>query len=318
MFSFYKNKTSLILIFLCTFSFGAIAGNVFSYTPSLDPFYYARQGDLLSAFRIMKLQNIDINARDSCEQTLLMYAAKKNNLRMLKILLDQGANITARDQDGDTVLMYATRSVYETEDMVHYLLEQKDAQNIINTPGHIGRTPLMCAVTRVKTRIVSLLLAYGSDIEAKDDLGETAQSLAHKKNCPDVIKSLLFSQFLHAFWPDKNLYSHAFKACVNTALTFEYIEKINCKRTLEIAHPCLQEHTIHALNEVFIPYLYSYKLALILKCCWDYLLKSPTEETVLRIHTALYRLQQQNWMTMAQYQVCERFFTMHTVQAIAP
>ena len=53
--------------------------------------------------------NVDINARNSNRQTILMYAASiTKDPKMIDILISLGAQVAARDNEGRTALMLAS------------------------------------------------------------------------------------------------------------------------------------------------------------------------------------------------------------------
>lgn len=78
---------------------------------------------------------IDLNHRDRRKQTALHYAVAKDDFEATKLLLAKGVDPNAQDADGNAPLMLQPR------------------------PG--------------KTALIRLLLAYGTDLELKNNKGET-------------------------------------------------------------------------------------------------------------------------------------------------
>jgi ankyrin repeat protein len=106
--------------------------------------------------------------------TPLMHAASHCQLDLARFLLDHGARLDAKDRDGQTGLMYAAWGCQNGR-MVQLLLEAGAA---VNDRSKDGGTALMRAASSGDLEAVKALVAAGADLNATDDNGETAFTLA--------------------------------------------------------------------------------------------------------------------------------------------
>jgi ankyrin repeat protein len=152
----------------------------------------------------------DVNAKDRFGQTPLMKAAQADHLHVVRFLLEKGADINVKNESGETPLM-AAAGLGEF-DIVELLLN-KGAQ--LSAKDREGRTALEHAASNNHRRIADLLISRGaktnlavaamvgdtaevqrflkegSDVNAKDDKGNTALILAVERGHLEVVKLLL-------------------------------------------------------------------------------------------------------------------------------
>jgi ankyrin repeat protein len=142
------------------------------------------------AVRFLLLQpNIDINVRDSKNQTPLHIAASNSNLfDIAGRLVRRGANVNAQDMFGSTPLHRAAQ--WNNPRLVVYLLEQTPVT--INIQDNNGNTPLHVAAARGDTKSLKLLLQYGANIHIKNKKGKTA--LDEAKENQSLATSALLEQ----------------------------------------------------------------------------------------------------------------------------
>ncbi|WBA83658.1 ankyrin repeat domain-containing protein [Endozoicomonas sp. GU-1] len=122
----------------------------------------------------------------SSEDKNLLKAAGNGDLGSVQALLEQGADIEARDWSGKTPLFLAVMS--ENPDVLNVLLA---ADACLNARDCYGQTPLHKARSR---EIVNELLAWGADIEAKDNDKATPLmcAITHHDRL-EAAKALLFA-----------------------------------------------------------------------------------------------------------------------------
>src|SRR5215204_4216082 len=93
-------------------------------------------------------------------------AVKNNNIKDVKLLLEQKADPNSVDEDGDYLLMYAT--FYSSIECMQLLIEKGSN---VNAKNKIGETALMWSVHDLAK--MKLLLQHGADVNAKAKTGNT-------------------------------------------------------------------------------------------------------------------------------------------------
>lgn len=127
-----------------------------------------------------------INMRDSYGLTLLLHAAKKEDLKLIRYLVQHQANINDYDIYGETALMSVCES--GNKKIAKILLKHDadtDAQN------RWGDTALMAACIKGNIGIVRLLLRHGADTEIRGRFGRTALLFACWQGKIDIVRLLL-------------------------------------------------------------------------------------------------------------------------------
>jgi ankyrin repeat protein len=129
-------------------------------------------------------RGLDVNTTDPQGNSLLMIAARGNNLELARFLLDNRANAQRRNRYGDTALMIAALQGHT--EFVRLLLERHVDPN--PTPGW---NALHYAAFENRVEILTLLLAAGIDIDALAPNGQTALMLAAKRGHLETVKILV-------------------------------------------------------------------------------------------------------------------------------
>lgn len=128
----------------------------------------------------------DLEHPDDDGWTLLFHALAGGQHETVKALVKKGADLNARDILGHTMLSICAR--YGYKEHAEFLLSLGAE---VNTREEVlGRTPLMVAVYCDHPPLVQLLLKAGADKDARDDLGETALSIAEKYGRDEVVRVL--------------------------------------------------------------------------------------------------------------------------------
>ena len=99
-----------------------------------------------------------------------------NDLEGFKELVDSLEDVNIQDKYGWTPLHLAIRR--GREDMVHYLVEKKQAN--IDIQDNSGWTPVMEAIMDDFPNIVKYLVDKGADLSIANNRGATAPMLAQK------------------------------------------------------------------------------------------------------------------------------------------
>ncbi len=97
-------KNTSILFALC------LAGALYAAQPLSEQFYNAIRSDNQAALAML-ISSADVNARDSRENTPLMYAAAVGSLDTMKKLLAAGADVNAKNSFDSTAIMWCTNDL---------------------------------------------------------------------------------------------------------------------------------------------------------------------------------------------------------------
>jgi ankyrin repeat protein len=146
----------------------------------------------LQVVRYLLRHGVDVNVRDSGNDTSLLLASWKGHLDVVRCLLEHGADVDLRDQYDNTPLTFAAN--YGYVDAVRILLEHNAD---VNARDNKGRTPLHDVVVgesfkAVRPQIVRLLLKHGANPNARSDELQTPLHLVSKReDLLDVLGVLL-------------------------------------------------------------------------------------------------------------------------------
>lgn len=180
------------------------------HSPKYIPIVFVTFFIALSFF-IMGCEKIPEGGLDKA----LLEAARTNKTEKVKHLLKKGANVNARGKYGRTALMLAADEGHVS--VVRLLLENGADVNA-KAPYDMGRTALMCAVyptvvigapgnysTRSDAVITEMLLQKGADVNARDNIGETALIYVLESVChSNQERVLYFANLLVAHGADVN------------------------------------------------------------------------------------------------------------------
>lgn len=145
--------------------------------------------DLVKAAALLK-NGADCNCKNEEGATALMLAAGTGNLQMVELLLEAGSEVDAKDERGWTALFKALFN-YEQNcgfpDVVRALI--KAGANIEHQVAY-GTRPLMIAAGYGEARVVDVLLLAGVEVDAKNEGGRTAKTMAETKDYVEVVNQL--------------------------------------------------------------------------------------------------------------------------------
>ena len=164
----------------------------------------AKEGNVDIAQFLLE-QGSEVDVADDCGSTPLLVAAEHGNVEASKLLLMHSNNIYITNQNWDTALHIGARHGlvevvqsllnFETfEKQMSACCQMKDEflQSLLLKRNILGRTALHEAVSRsINTETVEILLAHGSDVNAKDDSGRTALHVAAVYGHREIMKLLL-------------------------------------------------------------------------------------------------------------------------------
>ena len=155
------------------------------------PLHVAVKEGNIDIVQFLLEQGSEVDVGDDCGSTPLLLAAEHGNVEASKLLLMHSNNIYITNQNSDTALhIGARRGLVEVvrsllnfqtfeKQMSASQMKEEFLQSLLLKQNIRGRTALHEAVAgSPNTETVEMLLAYGSDVNAKDDSGITALHLA--------------------------------------------------------------------------------------------------------------------------------------------
>jgi ankyrin repeat protein len=164
---------------------------------------HAAVGGHLGVMDVLLRRGADIDQAGSRGLTALHFAALTFQLEALRFLLDRGACVSVADVDGDTPLMQALRMflpccVMDERKLavVQRLLEAGAAvygsrAGRLSALAEVVRAPGFSIPPPLQLRAFDLLIAYGADVENRDDDGRTALHHAALANNFEMAMRLL-------------------------------------------------------------------------------------------------------------------------------
>ncbi|PIE90043.1 MAG: hypothetical protein CR997_07920 [Acidobacteria bacterium] len=115
----------------------------------------------------------DINVQDSRGNSLLHISISRNNEEITRLLLDKKIDIGLKDDRGNAPIHKAI--LVGNRRISKMLLAYPST---LNQRGNLERTPLILATVQQRAYLINLLLNKGADIDAKDEMGNTAWDYA--------------------------------------------------------------------------------------------------------------------------------------------
>ncbi|KAF5003680.1 hypothetical protein FDECE_9790 [Fusarium decemcellulare] len=157
--------------------------------PGRLPFLVVWQSSCATLKLMLDLYDVDFNARDEDESTLLITAINNDWVDKVRTLLDSSKiGVNAPGKSGNTALHHAVYGA--AEEMVSALLFRGDVN--INAQNDNGRTPLSLGCSTGCTALVDAILKTGrADVNMPDSKGGTPLLVAAYQGEVDIIRLLL-------------------------------------------------------------------------------------------------------------------------------
>jgi len=144
-----------------------------------------QRGDTPAASRFLA-SGVDPNVRDDEGAPALMLATLFADVECVEQLLKKGADPNQADAVGATALMWAIPDIQKAR----VLIERGANVNARST--NLGRTPLLIAAASPgSVQLLTLLLARGADLRAKDAAGSNALAVAMLSSDVEVLRFLV-------------------------------------------------------------------------------------------------------------------------------
>lgn len=119
----------------------------------------AGYGKSIAALSFIKNPEVDVNVKDNCSRTAIVYAIFSGKQQLVKALLP-GAEADDSDSYGNTILHYAC--YHGLIDIVKLLLEK--SKKSVGRTNDDGETPLFMSVRKSNLVIAKLLLSEGAEV----------------------------------------------------------------------------------------------------------------------------------------------------------
>ena len=143
------------------------------------------RGDTPGASRLLE-SGVDPNVKDDEGTPALMLATLFADLECVQQLLKKGADPNQADAAGATALMWAIPDIQKARLLIEH------GANVNARSTNLGRTPLLIAAASPgSVDVLTLLLARGADLRAKDAAGSNALAVAMLSSDVDVLRFLV-------------------------------------------------------------------------------------------------------------------------------
>ena len=163
--SFRVLFAGLVVALVCSVYFPVQAQTVFGGTP---PERKAIQNGDYDTLRSLLLRGLNPNDANLDGFTLLIDAARVQQLDIIELLVEQRAGLEIGDKSGNTPLHWAAgEGAYDSIELLIELGANVNAQN------RRGETPLVSAIRKDDTIAVEILLAAGPDLSVRDYTGKS-------------------------------------------------------------------------------------------------------------------------------------------------
>lgn len=153
-------------------------------------------GDLENARKLLQ-GGADSNASNNEGVTVLMIAAGNGHHELVEELLEAGADVNAADVRGWTALMKAIYNYDMDVGFPEIVGRLIDAGAEIETQIAYGTRPLMLAAGYGQAGVIEVLLTAGADVQAQNEGGRTARTMAEAKDYVEAFNLLYEAEMLH-------------------------------------------------------------------------------------------------------------------------
>ncbi len=140
---------------------------------------------------LLSLNSIKVEVRNAADESPLMLAALKGELKLCELLIKKGADV---NKPGWAPLHYAATNGHV--DVIRLLLEENA---YIDAASPNGTTPLMMAARYGTESALTALLQAGADPALKNELGLTAFDFAQQAS--RTASAALISEFIRTSQP---------------------------------------------------------------------------------------------------------------------
>lgn len=149
-------------------------------------FAAAASGKLRLLVRLLD-EGMDVDATNALGETALIVAARARQIGAVRILVQRRANLSHRDRGDVSVLMHASETI-NNADVVKSLL---DLGADVNARDELGRTALTIAAAAGARTSVRVLLDHGASIDHATSDDETALTFAIVWNRTTIVRMLI-------------------------------------------------------------------------------------------------------------------------------
>ncbi len=130
----------------------------------MDIFEACEKGNLKVAAMLIGSSPKLVNAKTQNGHTPLMFAALNGDAELVKFLIGRGAELNAASEEGGTALGVAASQGYD--EVVRFLIAE--GADVNRRGGLLDLTPLYGAACEGRITTITLLIANGSQIDARD------------------------------------------------------------------------------------------------------------------------------------------------------
>lgn len=138
-----------------------------------NAFYYAVSLNRRQIIEMLIDYGADIHSTGMFGETCVHCAARFNYVELVKLLLARGSDLYATDDQGRYPIHCTGMTIYNTTNMVKYLLTEAGKKEDVNLKDFVGRTPIHEAGYMGNLEAMRALAEHGADVNAKSNEGNT-------------------------------------------------------------------------------------------------------------------------------------------------
>ena len=169
---------------------------------TLDTIYYLSQNidgtnAQIEIAKILLEAGVDLNAKDNCGDSALVYAITKTKKGIISsILIEAGADVNSQNDDDLTALMISCGGWAIPKKCVEILLKAGANTELKDNQGNTAltyaiREPKYLEKKTLQLEKVKLLAEAGADLNTQDNNGNTALNIAKEVGNTEIVKLLI-------------------------------------------------------------------------------------------------------------------------------
>ena len=141
----------------------------------------------MEIIRWLTVNGAQIDVKNRYGYTALHLATEAGNQEAVQFLISKGASVRELAGEGRNLLHNA--AISGNLQLVEYVIEELGF-SVLDTDSN-GDTPLLCAATNYHMKVIEFLLAYGAELEHKNNKGSTIFTISKERGFEEELNNTL-------------------------------------------------------------------------------------------------------------------------------